>query len=135
MNAASLLSPLKRLALFALAAMVIAIVASTVHAQSPSQLSLADILIGLRSKKVELPDRNKILTEAVLSRGITFALTPEIEKELESTGANQALVDAIRKRNVIVKTSASTNPMVETKTVAAPVQDFAFYMKRAESGV
>ena len=135
MKAPALHSPLKKLTLFALAAIVVAIVATTAHAQAPSQLSLADILIGLRSKKVELPDRNKILTEAVLSRGITFALTPEIEKELESTGADSGLVNAIRKKNLIVKTSATTNPPVEQKPVATPVQDFAFFMKRAESGV
>ena len=135
MKAAALHSPFKKLTLFALAAIVIAIVAATSHAQAPSQLSLADILIGLRSKKVELPDRNKILTEAVLSRGITFALTPEIEKELESTGADKALVDAIRKKNLIVKTSAPATQSVETKTVTAPVQDFAFFIKRAEAGV
>jgi TonB family protein len=135
MKAASLLSPLKKLTLFAIAAILVAIAAATAHAQAPSQLSLADILIGLRSKKVELPDRNKILTEAVLSRGITFALTPEIEKELEATGADNGLVNAIRKKNLIVKTAASTAAPVETKTVAAPVQDFAFFMKRAESGV
>jgi hypothetical protein len=49
------------------------------------QLSLADILIALRSKKVTLTDRNKILTEAINSRGTTFTLTPEIEKELTVT--------------------------------------------------
>src|SRR5690348_816466 len=59
------------------------------------QLSLADILIALRSKKVTMPERNKILTEAVLQRGITFSLTPEIEKELEATGADKDLIDSI----------------------------------------
>src|SRR5436190_19495670 len=56
------------------------------------QLSLADILIALRSKKVTLTDRNKILTEAINSRGTTFTLTPEIEKELTVTGANTVLL-------------------------------------------
>ncbi len=51
--------------------------------QTPqAQLSLADILIGLRSKKVNLAERNTLLSGAVKTRGITFALTPEIEKEL-----------------------------------------------------
>jgi TonB family protein len=112
-----------------------------VLAQAPVQLSLADILIGLRSKKVELPERNKILTEAVLGRGITFSLTPEIEKELEATGADQALVDAIKKKSMIVKTSAVITPSNDAKTnpavsnPPAPVQDFNFFLKRAESGV
>src|SRR5687768_1971760 len=73
------------------------ILGSSVHAQSP-QLSLADLLIGLRSKKASLPERNMILTEAVRQRGVTFAMTPEIEKELETTGASPSLVDAIRQK-------------------------------------
>jgi hypothetical protein len=80
MKAASLLFSSKRLFSNLVLSAILVIIAggSNVLAQAPSQLSLADILIGLRSKKVELADRNKILTEAVLSRGITFTLTPEI---------------------------------------------------------
>src|SRR5215813_1770035 len=80
------------------------------QAPANAQLSLADILIALRSKKVTLPERNKILTDAVLSRGITFSLTPEIEKELEATGADKDLVDSIRKKSTMVKTSAVITP-------------------------
>ena len=69
----------------------------------PAQLSLADILIALRSKKVTLDERNKILAEAVKVRGITFALTPEIEKELMTTGAGKELVDAIRQKTPATK--------------------------------
>ena len=61
------------------------------------QLSLADILIALRSKKAPLADRNKLLTEAVSDRGTTFNLTPEIEKELSVTGADKGLINSIRK--------------------------------------
>ena len=142
MKAASLLfsknNSLPTLVLSVLISLMIAV--STVHAQAPAQLSLADIIIGLRSKKVELPDRNKILTEAVLSRGITFSLTPEIEKELEATGADQALVDAIRKKSMVVKTNAvitpannANNQKPAVSNPPAPVQDFDFFMKRAES--
>src|SRR5687767_8666509 len=59
-----------------------------------NQLSLADILIGLRSKKVSLQDRNKILADAINTRGTTFSLTPEIEKELAVTGADRSLLDS-----------------------------------------
>ncbi|MEO6052158.1 MAG: hypothetical protein ABIP78_12625 [Pyrinomonadaceae bacterium] len=52
-------------------------------------MSLADILIALRSKKATLPDRNKILTDAVQTKGTTFSMTPEIEKELAGTGADR----------------------------------------------
>src|SRR4030095_6283037 len=68
-----------------------------------SQLTLADILIGLRSKKATLPERNQILTDAVLARGTTFAITPEIEKELTTTGADKVLIDAIKKKAPAVK--------------------------------
>jgi len=128
MKAATLLNSMRKLFPAIVMAAIVMFGVSTAFAQAPTPLSLADLLIGLRSKKVELPERNKILTDAVLARGITFALTPEIEKELEATGADTGLVNAIRKKNVIVKTSAVVNtPLMEN----APVQDFDFFMKRA----
>lgn len=141
MKAASLLLRNKRVFPTVVLSVVITLMAgvSAAWAQAPAQLSLADILIGLRSKKVELPERNKILTEAVLGRGITFSLTPEIEKELDATGADKGLIDAIRKKSVMVKTSAVMSPANDVKpnpvstSPAAVVQDFSFFMKRAET--
>lgn len=89
----------------------------TAAAQTP-QLSLADLLIGLRSQKVTLPERNKILAEAVLERGITFTLTPEIENELTATGAAEELLNAIRER------SAPVEP-------EEPKIDYTFFQRRA----
>ncbi|MEO6656300.1 MAG: TonB family protein [Pyrinomonadaceae bacterium] len=99
------------------------------------QLSLADIVIALRSKKATLPDRNKILIDAVQTRGTTFAMTPEIERELAGTGADRSLLDSIRQRGQMVKISAVIPAPVEQKAkiepAALPVQqDFAFYEKR-----
>ncbi|MEP6788926.1 MAG: TonB family protein [Acidobacteriota bacterium] len=110
---------------------------SVVRSQTPNQLSLADILIDLRSHKLTLPERNKILTDAVETRGTTFSLSPEIEKELSVTGADKDLVDAIRKRSQIVKINAVVPP-TETKPKAEPVvqpppPDFSFYEKRANA--
>src|SRR5436189_3908215 len=65
---------------------------SNIAAAQSNQLMLADILIALRSKKVTLPERNKILADAVVVRGVTFVLTPEIEKELADTGADRNLI-------------------------------------------
>src|SRR5690242_289430 len=112
MKAASLLLRNKRVFPTVVLSVVITLMVgvSSAWSQAPAQLSLADVLIGLRSKKVELPERNKILTEAVLGRGITFSLTPEIEKELEATGADKGLVDAIRRKSMMVKTSAVMTP-------------------------
>lgn len=110
-----------------------------------NELSLADILIALRSKKVSLIDRNKILSEAIGTRGTTFALTPEIEKELSETGATKALLDSIRQRSQIAKVSTVPKLPTETKikndaagpspVVKEPLQDLAFFMKRAQDGV
>lgn len=107
----------------------------SVSAQQP-QLSLADFLIGLRSKKVTLPERNKLLTEAAKARGVTFELTPEIEKELENTGADKDLIDAIRTKAPVIKISSTVPPKTEPKTEPVPVStppppDHAFYQKRA----
>jgi TonB family protein len=112
----------------------------TTFAQTPAQLSLADILIALRSKKVTLVERNKILTDAVMVRGITFALTPEIEKELAGGGADGALIDAIRQKSPVVKPvekpvvkpSPSATPIaVPTPTPTPAPPDFSYYQKRA----
>lgn len=77
---------------------------SAIFAVKPAEaktapLSLADVLTGLRSKKTNLEQRNNLLTAAVKQRGITFALTPEIEKELKTAGANAALLQAIRQKS------------------------------------
>lgn len=109
-----------------------------------NQLSLADIIIALRSKKVTLTERNKILTEAIATRGTTFTLTPEIEKELTETGAAKALLDSIRQRPQVAKTASSRPLPIEPKPkaeppksepVAPPVQDAAFYETRAKENV
>lgn len=69
------------------------------RAAKASPLSLADVLTGLRSKKTSLAQRNKLLASAVKERGITFKLTPEIEKEIKTAGANSVLLEAIRQKS------------------------------------
>ena len=110
-----------------------------------SQLSLADILVGLRSKKVTLAERNKLLTDAVIERGITFVLTPEIEKELAAAGASNELIEAIRRKSPVVKAVSTPSPTPVPTPVATPPPtptptpvptpkppDFTFYQKRAD---
>lgn len=98
-----------------------------------AKLSLADLLIGLRSKKATLPERNKILTDAVKERGITFALTPEIEKELSVTGADMFLIDAVRQKSPLPKPAQIQVSLPKPTVVSTPVPtpDFAFYQARA----
>lgn len=109
------------------------------------QLSLADILIALRSKKAEMVEKNRILTDAVKSRGITFTLTPEIEKELGSTGADPQLLTAIRDKAPVIKetTNVTLKETVEVKPeplqiasltpkVSLAPPNFDFYWNRAK---
>ncbi|MEP6944570.1 MAG: energy transducer TonB [Acidobacteriota bacterium] len=102
------------------------------------QLSLADILIALRSKKAEIDEKNRILADAVKERGITFALTPEIEKELDSTGARTDLIAAIRSKAISppesiaeMRKAEPVKPEIIVPKPVPPPQDFAFFRLRA----
>ena len=53
---------------------------TSAYAQQAEELSLADLLIGLRSNKVPLIDRNKILAEAVRERGVSFEINARNSK-------------------------------------------------------
>ncbi|MCA1588923.1 MAG: TonB family protein [Acidobacteria bacterium] len=100
-----------------------------ISGQNP-QLSLADLLVGLKSKKVPLNDRNKILAEAVQQRGITFSLTPEIEKELSATGADNSLIGTIKAKSPVSPPRPAPEPVKPAATPTPP--DFVFYKSRAE---
>lgn len=113
-----------------------------VYAQT--KLSLGDIFTGLRSKKVTIEERNKLLTEAVKSRGITFSVTPEIEKELEDTGAAKDLIEAIKEKAVVVKPNiipvsmatpnATPVPTPNPTPAPTPAQpDFSTFQKKGDS--
>jgi TonB family protein len=106
-----------------------------VAAQAPP-LSLADILIALRSKKVTLEERNQILTTAVKERGITFEFTPEIEKELAATGADANLIAAIRLKSLPPpKATPEPKPVATPQPTPPPLPDYTFYQKRAEANL
>ena len=141
------------LSFFSLAALLLSLtIISQIGQAQQVQLSLADILIGLRSKKVTLVERNSLLTDAVKTRGITFTLTPEIEIELTNTGASVELIEAIRLKNQKPKVAVISTPtpkpvptVVPTPVpvavatpVPAPVEpapDFAFYRKRGDENI
>ncbi|MEP6903713.1 MAG: TonB family protein [Actinomycetota bacterium] len=96
-------------------------------------LSLVDIVAVLRSKKVPVAERNQLLTEGVKQRGITFTLNLDLEKELRTAGADDALVAAIREKSPVIKVSATT-PKVEAIPVSTPrPPDAAFYQNRANA--
>lgn len=122
------------LPVFVAAAMLLAMTAVFQTTQAaPPELSLADILIALRSKKASLTEKNQILTSAVAERGITFVLTPEIEKELQGTGADATLIQAIRTKS---QPAVAAVPEKRPEPVAAPAPtpiplDANFYRNRA----
>lgn len=123
---------------FLLAVIILTLTFATTFGQaSPTTLSLADIMIGLRSKKASLPEKNKILTDAVMARGIAFAVTDEIEKELEKTGAATELLQAIRQKNPAPKSTSkpivtsSPAPVPVSTPIAAP--DYVFYQNQANA--
>ncbi|MBS1794311.1 MAG: tetratricopeptide repeat protein [Acidobacteria bacterium] len=123
--------------LFLLAPLVLSLLllARPAAAQN-AQLSLVDIITVLRSKKVSLEERNQLLTEGVRQRGITFALNADLEKELRTAGADDALVSAIRDKSPIVKVSATPVPKPEPTPipVATPKPpDYTFYQNRANA--
>lgn len=123
--------------IFGLAAVALTVCVSGVlyHvAAQGRELSLADILIALRSKKAVIEEKNKILVGAVKERGITFALTPEIEKELGNTGARVELIAAIRDRAPKPKPESGEPVQTEVQppvVKSPPPPDFAFYRSRA----
>ena len=131
----------KHLYLSLLASLILCATVGLQPAQAQEkQLSLADIIIGLKSKKATLIERNKILSEGVTERGITFALTPEIETELKTTGATAELIESIRRKSPVIKVAAKSEPQPQQQQ-STPVQqpepkpvlpDFTFYQKRAE---
>ena len=106
------------------------------QAQQSAQLSLADILIGLRSKKATISERNKLLSDAVKVRGVTFKSSPEIEIELQNTGASRELIEAI-KQSVLKTNAAVAGSKITSATPTATPKppDFAFYQKRANESV
>lgn len=101
---------------------LIAVTAVNGLAQSP-QLSLADLVIGLRSQKVSLEERNRILAAAVAERGITFVYTEQIANELKATGASPELIAAIKTKS---------EEQLKPKPVPTPTPpDYTFYQRRA----
>lgn len=117
-----------------LAALFAVLIPRSISAQS-SELSLADILIALRSKKASMPEKNKILTDAVNTRGTTFVLTAEIERELANSGADVGLIGSLRKRaEAAARMPEPPNPIANVQnTVSPPAPDSAFYERRAEA--
>lgn len=120
---------LKKTVSAAVLAILLTAFAFVAAAQNPP-LSLADLLIGLRSKKVTLEERNQILARAVTERGVTFVNSGEIEKELTATGADAALLAAVRAKSL--KPAPVATPTPAPKPTPTPAE---FYSKRADASL
>ncbi len=94
-------------------------------------LTLTNILVALGSQKIlDMEEKNRILIEAVIDRGITFTVTPEIEDELKRAGASEALINAIK-----IKAQASSSSNQNQPNNPQPTIDYTAYEKRADSYV
>jgi TonB family protein len=127
----------KRLYFFAVFLLMLPMLSLTVVWQmgqmQQAKFSLADILTGLRSKKATLADKNRILTDAVKQRGITFTLSAEIESELRNTGASDELIEAIRQKSSKPPVISTPKPTpTATPTPSPPPPDSVFYRKRGD---
>jgi TonB family protein len=119
-----------------IAAILLLLLFEVVPAQH-QRLTLGDILIGLRSKKVTLEERNSILAAAVRERGITFTVSEEIEKELRFSGAAQVLIDAVNERSSQPeKPAAPPTPQPTPTPVPTPTPpDYSFYKTRGDENL
>ncbi len=92
----------------AFCAAVISLTATFQTIQSQTKpLSLAQVLTGLQSRSggFTLVQKNTFITKRVHQKGVTFKLTPEIQKELKTAGASATLIRAIR-----LKSPRTTRP-------------------------
>jgi hypothetical protein len=85
----------------------------TVNVSAQQELTLAMILTGLQTKgktpeTATLDKRNIYITRRVQTYGVTFRLTPEIERELRIAGATTALITAIRTNGPTAPTPTPT---------------------------
>lgn len=98
------------------------------------QLSLVDIMTALRSKKATIAEKNQILAEGVKQRGVTFAINPELEKELRTAGADDQLIASIRAKAPAAKPEPTPQPKPEPTPVATPkLPDAAYFQNRGNS--
>ena len=73
---------------------------NSIQAQSEEiPLTLFNIEKALRSTKVSLAERNRLLIEGVRQRGITFTVAPQILDRLARLGASRLLLEAINEKN------------------------------------
>ena len=93
-------------------------VGGDLKAQDAKPLNLANVEKALRSTKTTTANKNALLIEGVNERKITFWLTAENEKKLRAWGANNDLIEAIR-RNALPVTPLIQNNL---KNLTKPIE-------------
>jgi len=96
----------------------------TTNVSAQQALTLAMVLTGLQTKgstpeTATLAKRNVYITRKVEANGVTFRLTPEIERELRNAGATPVLIAAIRRNGPTVQTQTPTPTPYGSKPSAA----------------
>jgi TonB family protein len=104
-----------------------------------ARLSFSDVVYVLRSKKVSLSYRNKLLIDAVRERGIDFTLIEEFKRELLKNGADPELIEAIQEKSPKPQVISASKPILTTATPALPDRgtpalppDAALYRNRGD---
>lgn len=109
--------------------------------KKPLNLSVVEKV--LRSPKTTAAAKNALLIEGVNSRKITFWLTAENEKKLRAWGANNALVEAVRKNQQpmysMIQKDLKLNQPIEIKNsigmefVLIPAGEFMMGLDKSEA--
>jgi formylglycine-generating enzyme required for sulfatase activity len=137
---------LKKLRLTLLIILSVVFAARIVSAQDEEPLNFSNVETALRSTKATSANKNALLIEGVNTRKITFWLTPENEKKLRSWGANDALIEAVRKNQLpmypmIQKDLKTLNKPLEIKNstgmefVLIPAGEFVMGFAKDEKDV
>ena len=98
----------------------------TTNVSAQQKLTLAMILTGLQTKgktpeTSTLEKRSAYITKKVLTSGVTFRLTPDIEREIRNAGASNALISAIRENGPYV--APTVTPRTTTVKPSALFKD------------
>ena len=98
--------------------------------QMQQAVTLSEIILTLTKKGYTLKTKNNAIILSINERGVDFVLTPQIEKELRKLGANNEVIETIRKKSP--KTPANTPSQPSPTPSPSPPKDAAFYQKRGD---
>lgn len=100
-------------------------------------LTLAQVLTGLQSKSggFSLAEKNDFITKKVQQSGVTFRLTPEIEKELKQVGASTDLIRMIRIKAPRTRPTPVPSTIPDDEKPSAELESIRVEQNVVEDGV